>query len=53
MYTFDVIITLTRLCNILRISIDVKTIFLKMKKVDRFLIFAQNIDCGYTIEPPQ
>ena len=24
-----------------------------MKKVDNFLIFAQNIDCGYTLEPPQ
>ena len=22
-----------------------------MKKVDIFLIFAQNIDCGYTLEP--
>ena len=24
-----------------------------MKKVDHFLIFAQNIDRGYTLEPPQ
>ena len=24
-----------------------------MKKTDIFLIFAQNIDCGYTLEPPQ
>ena len=23
------------------------------KKIDIFLIFAQNIDCGYTLEPPQ
>ena len=23
------------------------------KKFDIFLIFAQNIDCGYTLEPPQ
>ena len=22
------------------------------KKIDNFLIFAQNIDCGYTLEPP-
>ena len=22
------------------------------KKIDIFLIFAQNIDCGYTLEPP-
>ena len=25
----------------------------QLKKVDYFLIFAQNIDCGYTLEPPQ
>ena len=24
-----------------------------MKNCDVFLIFAQNIDCGYTLEPPQ
>ena len=24
-----------------------------MKKCDIFLIFAQNIDCWYTLEPPQ
>ena len=24
-----------------------------MKMNDIFLIFAQNIDCGYTLEPPQ
>ena len=23
------------------------------KKMDNFLIFAQNIDCRYTLEPPQ
>ena len=23
------------------------------KKIDIFLNFAQNIDCGYTLEPPQ
>ena len=23
------------------------------KNVDIFLIFAQNIDCGYTLEPPR
>ena len=28
-------------------------IFLDEKKTDIFLIFAQNIDCGYTLEPPQ
>ena len=25
----------------------------QMKICDIFLIFAQNIDCGYTLEPPQ
>ena len=25
----------------------------QMKKIDIFLIFAQNIDCGYTLEPPR
>ena len=25
----------------------------QMKYFDIFLIFAQNIDCGYTLEPPQ
>ena len=24
----------------------------QMKNCDDFLIFAQNIDCGYTLEPP-
>ena len=24
-----------------------------MKPYDIFLIFAQNIDCGYTLEPPR
>ena len=24
-----------------------------LKKFDIFLIFAQNIDCGYTLEPPR
>ena len=25
----------------------------QQKNVDIFLIFAQNIDCGYTLEPPR
>ena len=25
----------------------------KMKKCDIFLTFAQNMDCGYMLEPPQ
>ena len=24
----------------------------QLKKIDIFLIFAQNIDCGYSLEPP-
>ena len=27
--------------------------FFHWKKNDMFLIFAQNIDCGYTLEPPR
>ena len=26
--------------------------YFQMKNCDSFLIFAQNIDCGYTLEPP-
>ena len=29
-----------------------KTDNFQMKNCDIFLIFAQNIDCGYTLEPP-
>ena len=25
----------------------------RWKKINIFLIFAQNIDCGYTLEPPR
>ena len=25
---------------------------MKAEKIDIFLIFVQNIDCGYTLEPP-
>ena len=30
-----------------------KNDYFQMKKCDNFLIFAQNIDCGYTLEPPR
>ena len=30
-----------------------KNVIFQMKKYNIFLIFAQNIDCGYTLEPPQ
>ena len=29
-----------------------KNVNFQMKKYNVFLIFAQNIDCGYTLEPP-
>ena len=32
---------------------DYKNDYFKMKFLNIFLIFAQNIDCGYTLEPPQ
>ena len=48
-----VAITKTRPCNKLQFFTAVKTLICKMKTCDVFLIFAQNIDCGYTLEPPQ
>ena len=30
-----------------------KNDYFQMKICDVFLIFAQNIDCGYSLEPPQ
>ena len=30
-----------------------KNDYFQMKNCNIFLIFAQNIDCGYTLEPPQ
>ena len=32
---------------------NVKNDNFQSKKFDIFLIFAQNIDCGYTLEPPR
>ena len=32
---------------------DCKNDYFQMKFINIFLIFAQNIDCGYTLEPPQ
>ena len=37
----------------MQIFMAVKKINFQMKKCDVFHIFAQNIDCGYTLEPPQ
>ena len=47
------IITKTRPCIILQFFTAVKQDNFQMKNCDVFLIFAQNIDCGYTLEPPQ
>ena len=41
------------LCNILRYFTAVKTDNFQMKNCDIFLIFAQNINCGYKLEQPQ
>ena len=46
-------ITKTCLCNIQRFFMGVKNCNFQMKNCDNFLICAQNIDCGYTLEPPQ
>ena len=47
-------ITKTCPCNIQRFFQVVKTDNFQKKKIDFFfLIFAQNIDCGYTLEPPR
>ena len=47
-------ITQTRLFNILQYIMAVnKNGCIQMKNCDSFLIFAQNIDCGYTLEDPQ
>ena len=35
------------------IILVVKTIIFSCKNFDIFLTFAQNIDCGYTLEPPR
>ena len=34
-------------------SLGLPFIIFQMKCFDIFLIFAQNMDCGYTLEPPQ
>ena len=44
-------ITKTCPCNVLQCFNAVKMLNFQMKNCDIFLIFAQNIDCGYTLEP--
>ena len=45
-------ITKTRPCNIQQYFTAVKNVNFQMKNYNIFLFFAQNIDCGYTLEPP-
>ena len=49
------IITKTCPCNIHRLLsfLALKIENFQLKMFDIFLIFAQNIDCGYTLEPPR
>ena len=51
--TFSMNITQTCLYNIQQYFTAVKNNNFQMKNCDIFLIFAQNIDCGYRLEPPQ
>ena len=46
-------ITKTRPCNKQRFFLALKIENFQLKNVDIFLIFAQNIDCGYSLEPPR
>ena len=46
------LVTKTRPCNILRFFHGLENDNFQMKIFDIFLIFAKNIDCGYTLEPP-
>ena len=45
-------ITKTRPCNLQQFFTVVKKNNFQMKNYDIFYIFAQNIDCWYTFEPP-
>ena len=40
-------------CNIQQYFTAVKNVNFQMKFFNIFLIFAHNIDCGYTLEPPE
>ena len=46
-------ITKTGPCNIQQFFHGCKNDNFQMKIFDIFLILAQNINCGYTLEPPQ
>ena len=47
------VIMKTRLCNILQFFTAVKNNNFQMKNCDIFSYYAQNFDCGHTLEPPQ
>ena len=51
-YIIIQIITQTSPCNILRYFMAVKMVIFRRNKCDIFLIFAQNIDREYVLEPP-
>ena len=46
-------IAIKRPWDILQYITDVKIIFFSRKTEIVFLFFAQDVDCGYTLEPPQ
>ena len=48
-----ILITKTRPCNIMQFLTAVEKDNFQMKNYNIFLIFAQNIYCEYTLEPPQ
>ena len=51
----EIILNITQTCpyNIQQYFTAVKKDNFQMKNCDVFLIFAQNFDCWYTLEPPQ
>ena len=49
----DEYITKTRPCKCTEKFFDCKNENFHWKNFDIFLIFAQNIHCGYTLEPPR
>ena len=50
---FTIAITKTCPCNKQIFFLALKLENSQLKKFDIFLVFAQNIDCGYTLEPPR
>ena len=53
-YPYIVIAFIRNLAHaIYRDFLDVKNENYKQKNIDVFIIFAQNMDCGYTLEPPR